>query len=78
MRCQPQGALDELRAAVQLDSKSPYAHYNYGAALEVAGDLPQAVDEYERVLKLNRGDSQAEEAIRRVKGKLAAKTTAAN
>jgi Flp pilus assembly protein TadD len=75
---EPQGALDELRTAVQLDSRSPYVHYNYGAALEVVGDLPKAVDEYERVLKLNRGDSQAEEAIRRVKGKLAAKTTAAN
>jgi tetratricopeptide (TPR) repeat protein len=56
-------ALKELGAAVQLDHKLKIAHYSYGVALEAKGKLPEAVNEYNLALKLDRYDKNAQAAI---------------
>ena len=73
-KADPDGAMEELRTAIQLDSRLPYAHYNYGAALEAKGELSQALEEYNHVLKFDRYDQRAQDAVKRVKGKIAANT----
>jgi tetratricopeptide (TPR) repeat protein len=73
-KADPEGAMEELRTAIQLDSRSGYAHYNYGAALEAKGELSEALEEYNRALKFDRYDQTVLQAVRRVKGKLAANT----
>jgi Tfp pilus assembly protein PilF len=73
-KADPEGAIEELRTAIHLDSRSGYAHYNYGAALEAKGELSKALEEYNRALKFDRYDGTAWQAVKRVKGKIAANT----
>jgi Tfp pilus assembly protein PilF len=63
-----------VRTAIHLDSRSGYAHYNYGVALEAKGEPSEALEEYNRALKFARYDETVWQAIKRVKGKIAANT----
>ena len=49
-------AIEQLRKTLAIDPSFFYAHYNLGIALQLKGDLPAAISEYEKAWQLS-GDS---------------------
>ena len=46
-------AIEQLRKTLAIDSTFFYAHYNLGIALQLKGDLPAAIAEYEKAKQLS-------------------------
>ena len=67
-----ENALDELATAVRLDWTLTIAHYEYGMALETKGELSKALKEFRVALDRDDYDMDFQNAVARVKKKLAA------
>jgi tetratricopeptide (TPR) repeat protein len=46
-------AARQMRKALEIDPTSFYAHYNFGIVLQLMGDLPGAIAEYEKAKQLS-------------------------
>jgi TolB-like protein/Tfp pilus assembly protein PilF len=46
-------AITQLRKTIEMDARFYYAHWNLGEALELKGQLPEALGEYKKAAELN-------------------------
>jgi len=46
-------AITQLRKTIEMDARFYYAHWNLGEALELKGQVPQALGEYKKAAELN-------------------------
>jgi len=58
--------IEELRSALAIHPKLPFAHYNLGAAFENRGDKATAREEYRKELTVNPSYQPAVKALRRL------------
>jgi len=73
---QPQAAVPLLRAALEDHPNDVYVHFNLGAALMDLKQYPEAVDEFEIVIRLAPGMAQAQAMLARAQSLAAASNPA--